>query len=158
MTTGTSFNLDSISSSKDMALEYQKIRKSIPVMTKNTPILNQSTGTPTASMLGRAVSSVANPILGRVLPTRSTLIKMQFGAKKQAPKVEDRIKILEEKGYWTGEWICATCGYIYEPGKGPAFEELPLDRYKCPQCFVGKRRFVKNSGPFVGLAKLVASF
>merc|ERR1719201_1431713 len=54
-------------------------------------------------------------------------------------------EILEEKGYWPGEWVCADCGYIYEPGTTPAFEEL-RPRWKCPQCAGPRRRFVKKAG------------
>ena len=62
-----------------------------------------------------------------------------FGKKKT---VEE---ILEEKGYWPGEWVCADCGYIYEPGTTPPFEELRA-RWKCPQCAGPRRRFVKKAG------------
>jgi len=62
-----------------------------------------------------------------------------FGKKKTAEE------ILEEKGYWPGEWVCADCGYIYEPGTTPAFEEL-VKRWKCPQCAGPRRRFVKKAG------------
>ena len=52
---------------------------------------------------------------------------------------------LEAKGYWPGEWLCADCGYIYEPGMEPAFEEL-RPGWKCPQCAGPRRRFVKKAG------------
>ena len=52
---------------------------------------------------------------------------------------------LEEAGYWPGEWLCADCGFIYEPGMEPPFEELkPF--WKCPQCAGPRRRFVKKAG------------
>ena len=54
-------------------------------------------------------------------------------------------EILEEKGYWPGEWVCADCGYIYEPGTSPPFEELRT-KWKCPQCAGPRRRFVKKAG------------
>lgn len=54
-------------------------------------------------------------------------------------------EILEEKGYWPGEWVCADCGYLYEPGTIPPFEELK-SRWKCPQCAGPRRRFVKRAG------------
>lgn len=69
---------------------------------------------------------------------------MQFGGGKKK-SVED---ILEEKGYWPGEWVCADCGYIYEPGTEPPFEELRA-RWKCPQCAGPRRRFVKKAGGVV---------
>lgn len=62
-----------------------------------------------------------------------------FGEKKTPEE------ILEEKGYWPGEWVCADCGYIYEPGTAPPFEEL-RDKWKCPQCAGPRRRFVKKAG------------
>lgn len=43
------------------------------------------------------------------------------------------------------QWVCADCGYIYEPGTEPAFEEL-RQRWKCPQCAGPRRRFVKKAG------------
>ena len=52
---------------------------------------------------------------------------------------------LEEQGYWPGEWLCADCGYIYEPGTSPAFEELRAG-WKCPQCAGPRRRFIKKAG------------
>ena len=52
---------------------------------------------------------------------------------------------LEEMGYWPGEWLCADCGYIYEPGTSPPFEELRRG-WKCPQCAGPRRRFVKKAG------------
>lgn len=66
---------------------------------------------------------------------------MQFGKKKQLT--------LEEKGYWAGEWVCADCGYIYEPNDAEPFEELRT-RWKCPQCAGPRRRFVKKAGGMVG--------
>merc|ERR1719183_2478593 len=74
----------------------------------------------------------------------SASVVMQFGRNKKS--VED---ILEEKGYWPGEWVCADCGYIYEPGTEPPFEELRA-RWKCPQCAGPRRRFVKKAGGMVG--------
>merc|ERR1719460_2756685 len=71
-----------------------------------------------------------------VIPERSSLV-MQFGKKKELT--------LEEQGYWPGEWVCADCGYIYEPGTDPAFEEL-RGGWKCPQCAGPRRRFVKKAG------------
>jgi len=67
------------------------------------------------------------------------LFGIEFGEKKTPEE------ILEEKGYWPGEWVCADCGYIYEPGTTPAFEEL-RPRWKCPQCAGPRRRFVKKAG------------
>ena len=56
---------------------------------------------------------------------------------------------LEAKGYWAGEWVCGDCGYIYEPGTEPPFEELrPF--WKCPQCAGPRRRFVKKAGGMEG--------
>ena len=52
---------------------------------------------------------------------------------------------LEEMGYWPGEWLCGDCGYIYEPGTSPPFEELRAG-WKCPQCAGPRRRFVKKAG------------
>ena len=91
----------------------------------------------TSSLTLRTASmSVAAP--------RTTPALMQFGREKKSPE-----EILEEKGYWPGEWICADCGYIYEPGTQPAFEEL-RSRWKCPQCAGPRRRFVKKAGGMTG--------
>merc|ERR1719152_436665 len=86
-----------------------------------------------APMGTRALISVSP--LSRVAP-----IAMQFGGKKKSAA-----DILEEKGYWPGEWVCADCGYIYEPGTTPPFEELRA-KWKCPQCAGPRRRFVKKAG------------
>lgn len=42
----------------------------------------------------------------------------------------------------TGKYICAVCGYVYDPAEhdGLAFEALPED-WKCPRCKQGKERF-----------------
>ena len=72
-------------------------------------------------------------------------VAMQFGGKKKKMSAEEE---LEAKGYWSGEWVCADCGYIYEPGTTPAFEEL-RPRWKCPQCAGPRRRFVKKAGGVV---------
>ena len=77
-------------------------------------------------MLQRAVYSFTTPMLGRIVATRSAPVKMQLFGKKKT--IEET---LEEKGYWPGEWVCADCGYIYEPGTVPPFEELRV-RWKCP--------------------------
>merc|ERR1712146_600544 len=69
---------------------------------------------------------------------------MQFGGKRLSPEEK-----LEEQGYWPGEWGCADCGYIYEPGTSPHFEELRKG-WKCPQCAGPRRRFVKKAGGMVG--------
>ena len=71
---------------------------------------------------------------------RTAAVSMQFGKQKKSAA-----ELLEEKGYWPGEWVCADCGYIYEPGTTPAFEEL-RPRWKCPQCAGPRRRFVKKAG------------
>merc|ERR1719265_1901871 len=69
---------------------------------------------------------------------------MQFGKKKLSPEEK-----LEEMGYWPGEWLCGDCGYIYEPGTSPPFEEL-RPGWKCPQCAGPRRRFVKKAGDMLG--------
>merc|ERR1712224_264988 len=51
--------------------------------------------------------------------SRGGTVTMQFGRNRKSPS-----EVLEEKGYWPGEWLCMDCGYIYEPGTPPAFEEL----------------------------------
>lgn len=76
--------------------------------------------------------------------TRAPALTMQFGKKKkEAPPT------LAERGYWEGEWVCADCGYIYEPGTEPPFEEL-RSFWKCPQCAGPRRRFVKKAGGVTG--------
>lgn len=96
--------------------------------------------------LGDALA-FATPAM-RVAPmaaARTPPALMQFGRKKKT--VEE---VLEEKGYWPGEWVCADCGYIYEPGTEPAFEEL-RPKWKCPQCAGPRRRFVKKAGGQTGV-------
>lgn len=75
-------------------------------------------------------------------PVRSSLA-MQFGKQKKKQLT------LEERGYWAGEWVCADCGYIYEPNDAEPFEELRA-RWKCPQCAGPRRRFVKKAGNMLG--------
>mmetsp|Transcript_64300 Transcript_64300/g.155180 ORF Transcript_64300/g.155180 Transcript_64300/m.155180 type:complete len:142 (+) Transcript_64300:21-446(+) len=79
----------------------------------------------------------------RAAPMRTAPV-MQFGKKKLSPEEK-----LEEQGYWPGEWLCADCGYIYEPGTSPAFEELRAG-WKCPQCAGPRRRFIKKAGDMLG--------
>jgi len=89
---------------------------------------------------GFAIAGSGAALAPRSLARTAAPVKMQlFGNKKTAEE------ILEEKGYWPGEWVCADCGYIYEPGTEPAFEEL-RQRWKCPQCAGPRRRFVKKAG------------
>merc|ERR1719460_208098 len=71
-------------------------------------------------------------------------VTMQFGGQKLTPAEK-----LEQKGYWPGEWVCSDCGFIYEPGTTPAFEEL-RQKWKCPQCAGPRRRFVKKAGNSFG--------
>jgi rubredoxin len=79
---------------------------------------------------------------------------MQFGGTKKKPQlsIEDQ---LEEKGYWSAEWICKDCGFIYEPSISLPFEELPKG-WKCPQCAGPRRRFAKKAGNVI--AKIDDSF
>jgi rubredoxin len=72
--------------------------------------------------------------------SRSPAPAMQFGTKKKSSA-----DVLEEQGYWPGEWCCADCGYIYEPNSDLPFEELRRG-WKCPQCAGPRRRFVKKAG------------
>ena len=86
--------------------------------------------------------ALARPALGvrAVAPRVATPPSMQLFGKRKTSE-----EILEDKGYWPGEWVCADCGYIYEPGTTPPFEEL-RPRWKCPQCAGPRRRFVKKAG------------
>ena len=87
--------------------------------------------------------SLSAPQLGvQKAAARAAPVAMQFGGTKKKPT-------LEELGYWPGEWVCADCGYIYEPGTEPPFEEL-RQKWKCPQCAGPRRRFVKKAGGMVG--------
>jgi rubredoxin len=54
--------------------------------------------------------------------------------------------LAEEKGYWQGEWICADCGYIYDPDifPGQPFFEEQTKGFKCPQCSGPRRRYAKK--------------
>ena len=72
--------------------------------------------------------------------SRAAPVAMQFGKKQLSPEEK-----LEAMGYWPGEWCCSDCGYFYEPGTVPPFEEL-RQKWKCPQCAGPRRRFVKKAG------------
>ena len=80
-----------------------------------------------------------------ITASRATLVAMQFGGSKLSPEEK-----LEAMGYWPGEWCCSDCGYIYEPGMVPPFEEL-RQKWKCPQCAGPRRRFVKKAGGQYGV-------
>ena len=74
-----------------------------------------------------ALALAAAPAMRLASPmARAAPVTMQFGGQKLTPAEK-----LEQKGYWPGEWVCADCGYIYEPGTVPPFEELRV-RWKCP--------------------------
>ena len=65
--------------------------------------------------------NVARPVslqaaVRSTVPARANVATMQFGKKQET---------LEERGYWAGEWVCADCGFIYEPGTEPPFGESP---------------------------------
>ena len=92
-----------------------------------------------------ALAIAAAPTMRFASPVaRAAPASMQFGGKKLT-KAEQ----LEAKGYWPGEWVCADCGFIYEPGTTPPFEELRV-KWKCPQCAGPRRRFVKKAGNSYG--------
>ena len=96
---------------------------------------------------GLAFGGAAAPALrAAAVGPRAAPLAMQFGRKKQLTPEEK----LEAAGYWPGEWVCADCGYIYEPGTEPPFEEL-RQRWKCPQCAGPRRRFVKKAGGQYGV-------
>ena len=94
----------------------------------------------TAAEALRAAAAPAGSRMVSGAAVRTQPVTMQFGKKKKTAE-----EVLEEKGYWPGEWVCADCGYIYEPGTVPPFEEL-RPRWKCPQCAGPRRRFVKKAG------------
>lgn len=73
------------------------------------------------------------------------------GARQPAATMMARKKLqtLAEQGFWEGEWLCADCGYIYEPDPAAPFEKLP-NFWKCPQCAGPRRRFVKKAGDMLG--------
>merc|ERR1719453_1987381 len=98
-----------------------------------------------ADALQAAVAPMGARALSRAA-VRTQPVAMQFGNKKKKTAEE----VLEEKGYWPGEWVCADCGYIYEPGTVPPFEEL-RQMWKCPQCAGPRRRFVKKAGGQYGV-------
>ena len=63
----------------------------------------------------------------------------------KAAKAEARKTLAEDKGYWLGEWICADCGYIYDPELfGGIFFEQQTKGFKCPQCSGPRRRYAKK--------------
>eukprot|EP00613_Pedinella_sp_CCMP2098_P003414 CAMPEP_0171639080 /NCGR_PEP_ID=MMETSP0990-20121206/29451_1 /TAXON_ID=483369 /ORGANISM="non described non described, Strain CCMP2098" /LENGTH=146 /DNA_ID=CAMNT_0012212651 /DNA_START=59 /DNA_END=499 /DNA_ORIENTATION=+ len=73
-----------------------------------------------------------------------------FGNKKK--KSEARAALAEDNGYWQGEWICADCGYIYDPDLfGGIFFEQQTKGFKCPQCSGPRRRYAKKVGDTVGV-------
>ena len=78
---------------------------------------------------------------GVVRAARAAAPSMQFGKKKQLT--------LAEQGFWEGEWVCADCGWIYEPNPVRPFEKLPPG-WKCPQCAGPRRRYVKKAGDMLG--------
>ena len=58
----------------------------------------------------------------------------------------------EELGYWTGEWVCADCGYIYDASLfGGLYFEQQTKGFKCPQCSGPRRRYAKKIGDTVGV-------
>ena len=65
---------------------------------------------------------------------------------------QSREAIAEANGFWQGEWICADCGYIYDPTifNGMFFEEQTKG-FKCPQCSGPRRRYAKKVGDTVGV-------
>lgn len=96
-----------------------------------------------ACTASEALRAAVAPMGARTLSraaVRAEPAVMQFGKKKKSTE-----ELLEEKGYWPGEWVCADCGYIYEPSADRPFEEL-RPRWKCPQCAGPRRRFVKKAG------------
>jgi rubredoxin len=93
-----------------------------------------------ASLADALVVASASAMRGAATVARTAPVSMQFGRKKLT--VEEQ---LEAKGYWPGEWVCADCGYIFEPSVSPPFEEL-RPKWKCPQCAGPRRRFVKKAG------------
>jgi rubredoxin len=59
------------------------------------------------------------------------------------------LAVIANKGKILENYICTTCGYVYEPAfgdpvggipPGTAFEDLPED-WTCPVCYVSKDRF-----------------
>lgn len=96
-----------------------------------------------ACSASEALRAAVAPMGARTLSraaVRAEPAVMQFNKKKKSTE-----ELLEEKGYWPGEWVCADCGYIYEPSAERPFEEL-RPRWKCPQCAGPRRRFVKKAG------------
>ena len=98
-----------------------------------------------AATCSHALALSARPGAARVALATPRLAAPQMQMFQQKSAEE----ILEAKGYWPGEWVCADCGYIYSPGTKPAFEELRT-RWKCPQCAGPRRRFVKKAGDQYG--------
>ena len=82
-----------------------------------------------------------------ILPKRQHATSVLMQARKQS-----REAIAEANGYWQGEWICADCGYIYDPSlfNGMFFEEQTKG-FKCPQCSGPRRRYAKKVGDTVGV-------
>jgi len=86
--------------------------------------------------------SISTPALSARAVASSPRPTVSMMAKKKVPS-------LEEQGFWAGEWVCADCGYIYEPDPAAPFEKLP-NFWKCPQCAGPRRRFVKKAGNMLG--------
>lgn len=99
---------------------------------------------PTGSAHNTAVRDKVSTQTLAAAPRTATAEMQFFGGGGKSTE-----EILEEKGYWAGEWLCADCGYVYQASVDPAFEELP-NFWKCPQCAGPRRRFVKKAGDMVG--------
>mmetsp|Transcript_7504 Transcript_7504/g.17142 ORF Transcript_7504/g.17142 Transcript_7504/m.17142 type:complete len:146 (+) Transcript_7504:40-477(+) len=94
---------------------------------------------------------LAMPVRSHAVAARKQpIVSMAFGNKKA--KKDARVALAEEKGYWQGEWICADCGYIYDPELfGGIFFEQQTKGFKCPQCSGPRRRYAKKVGDTVGV-------
>ena len=78
--------------------------------------------------------------------------------KEETYKREKLAEIAEKKSKevfmtrQTGRWECQACGYVYAEAKGYAkMDILPgtpwdqIEKFRCPQCGVGKKYFVEES-------------
>lgn len=84
-----------------------------------------------------------------VAPRIGTTALHVFGKKKtEAQKAAEAEKAAQ---YWSGEWVCKDCGYIYDRGEcaGMYFEEQGAG-FRCPQCSGPRRRYAKKVGDRVG--------
>jgi len=90
---------------------------------------------------------------GRVAMNAVFLVSPQKSSTKQTVLQAAQLSAKEkEEMYWSGDWVCADCGYVYDRRifGGRYFEEQTFG-FKCPQCSGPRRRYAKMVGDTVGV-------